>query len=616
MMRLPILAVVLSCATLLAACGDSETGGADGSCAGGKVRDAAGRCVAPTGGDMASDLGLDMPGGLDMGADSDAPIDPWADTDGDGFLDPFDVCPGVSDPDQADFDGDGVGDACDNCMRDANADQTDTDGDGVGDACVPGMSYDPDRDDDGDGAPDRLDNCPALANADQADADGDSIGDACDNCPGVANLDQTDTDSNGVGDACEPLPAGPICGEQSSTFELVKPNIFMVVDRSTSMNAVDGTSTTRMDRAKAGMDLIANRLFDKIRIGISAYPFRTDPAVAQACGMKTKLFLGLGDHTAAQIKNSYKTSLTWEPGGLNCTETDDALEDALNRNRLHDNADPLDAQRPRAVVLITDGAACGCGGQAGTVAAATALRQANIPVYVVGFNFGGSTANLNAVAQAGGTNAMLPNNQRFWTAEDAQTLATVIGQIQQQVISCSYTLDTMPQDPNKLWVLISGSPVQRETTNGYSYDQASNTLTLHGQSCAALQAVPAGGAVPLEIKLGCGVQCVPTGPEVCDYVDNNCDGTVDEGCELCEPEVCDGVDNDCDDVIDEGCPSCKLAGQSCQDAGECCGLNCGSDNTCGPACRPDGVACRQDSDCCRGACARQGGSPVGTCISG
>jgi cysteine-rich repeat protein len=36
-----------------------------------------------------------------------------ADADGDGLADPFDGCPGASDPGQGDADGDGLGDACD-----------------------------------------------------------------------------------------------------------------------------------------------------------------------------------------------------------------------------------------------------------------------------------------------------------------------------------------------------------------------------------------------------------------------------------------------------------------------------------------------------------------------
>jgi hypothetical protein len=55
----------------------------------------------------------------------------------------------------------------------------------------------------------------------------------------------------------------------------------------------------------------------------------------------------------------------------------------------------------------------------------------------------------------------------------------------------------------------------------------------------------------------------PTAEKCGDDIDNDCDGTTDEGCSCQKAtEICDGVDNDCDGEIDEGCTPClkKQAG--------------------------------------------------------
>ena len=60
-----------------------------------------------------------------------------------------------------------------------------------------------------DGLCDGDDNCPRVPNPDQADRDFDDVGDACDNCPDIANLDQLDEDGDGIGDPCDPFSCVP-----------------------------------------------------------------------------------------------------------------------------------------------------------------------------------------------------------------------------------------------------------------------------------------------------------------------------------------------------------------------------------------------------------------------
>ena len=155
-----------------------------------------------------------------------------SDDDGDGVEDGADNCPWTPNPEQTDEDLDGFGDECDlgcwlvqveqwesdcdgvpdtadNCPAVSNAGQGDSDGDGSGDACDP--------DDDDDGVEDQSDNCPLVANPWQDDLDEDGKGDACDgdqdgdgiadeadNCPVTSNEEQGDLDQDGTGDACDP----------------------------------------------------------------------------------------------------------------------------------------------------------------------------------------------------------------------------------------------------------------------------------------------------------------------------------------------------------------------------------------------------------------------------
>jgi hypothetical protein len=197
-------------------------------------RTSPGACPCGATGDSDGDGALDCedvcPGAPDVDSDRDGTLDcldgcpndrakvaPGAcgcgaadiDSDGDAALNCQDNCPADFNQGQEDADGDGVGDACDVCRFTANPTQADRDRDGVGDACdgCPGNANPTQADRDGDGVQDACDVCASISDPTQRDADGDGVGDACDGCPATANPTQADRDGDGAQDACDACPA-------------------------------------------------------------------------------------------------------------------------------------------------------------------------------------------------------------------------------------------------------------------------------------------------------------------------------------------------------------------------------------------------------------------------
>jgi hypothetical protein len=149
----------------------------------------------------------------------------------------------------------------------------------------------------------------------------------------------------------------------------------------------------------------------------------------------------------------------------------------------------------RYVLFATDGLPNCEGGDpnaasdASTVAAVTALYNAGIPTYVVGFGtFGLNTGVLDSAAIAGGK--AKPGNPKFYEANNANDLNMALQAIAGGIIvpSCSFALQSAPPDPNLVTVKINGMAIPRDMAhqNGWDYHPDAMTITFFGSYCSQI----------------------------------------------------------------------------------------------------------------------------------
>ncbi|QDG50754.1 VWA domain-containing protein [Persicimonas caeni] len=371
----------------------------------------------------------------------------------------------------------------------------------------------------------------------QTDGGGNNGGDAT---TGDAVADGSGADGSGAdgggnnGDTCP-----------TTTFsEVYQPNVYLLVDRSSSMEGEP------MTQAKAGLDAVADSLSGRIRLGVGAYPFPS-----AGCGVND--MIEVGTNSAADLKGAW-AGLTAAGG----TPTGQAIYEVRTRNLLSETGDTNDDKREKALVVITDGDPTVCEDEHPHLSEAQTLAAEGVPIFVVGFRSEANPDKLDALAEAGGTDA--PGSNRFYTANSTSELADAVRNISTDVIACSQTLDSAPASADLISVEIDNQPVPQDGSDGFTYDPGTATLSVHGSWCDTLQ-------------------------------DAAADGTVM--------------------AVTVNCAGCTPAGNSCSADGDCCSGTC-IDGTCGTQCQPLGGTCADNGDCCgEGTCAIEEGL-TGTCIGG
>ena len=368
-----------------------------------------------------------------------------------------------------------------------------------------------------------------------------------------------------------------------------EPNMLILLDYSGSMNEND-----KWGQATRAIDSLTELFERQVRFGLMLFPWRgrcrveQNEAIQTSCGPDNHRNITAAIGRAGNPPDSHLTP----------------IGSAISQGASYLNNLP-DRDRRRLMILVTDGIER-CGGN-GAQAAGNALQN-DIRTFVIGFGAGVREGDLTRIAQAGGTND-------YYRVGNENALLDAFEEIIDEVSveicdgldnDCDGLVDEEVDDRNcdtecgqgiqrcldGNWSICFGGNIPEEDCDGIDDDcdgEIDESVTL---PCVTLSGNPGF----LECIEGIPAEdCTPEDPdreEVCDNIDNDMDGLVDEntdqecqvdchmGRRLCiegayigctaqpaSEEVCDGIDNDCDDLIDEMSPCAET--EICGEEGVC-----------------------------------------------
>ncbi len=359
------------------------------------------------------------------------------------------------------------------------------------------------------------------------------------------------------------------------------PRVIFTVDKSSSMLGGLPDGNTKWDAASMALAEAANGFEGRVDFGLQVFPFpnRCEPGAVT---------IDVGEHSATDLVGALGTP---PPTGGNYTPMAQTLD------VLAGYAPILEPGVDAHVVLITDGWQYCDPYDASTrftpVNSVTRLRDLGLTVHVIGFGGGVDSLTLNRASVAGGT--ALPGcdptlsepsaaNHCYHQADNLAELRTALDEVARTITS--EECDGLDND------------CDGNIDEGFDTDADGYT------TCGS---DPVTGGGPDMDRVDCddsNDEVSPGATEVCNGIDDDCDGSIDPGCE-CTPgeergcgvsvgacmegtqrcdggvwsectgavepaavDSCDGTDEDCDGFTDEAAdcgPGSVCVDGACED---------------------------------------------------
>ncbi len=424
--------------------------------------------------------------------------------------------------------------------------------------------------------------------------------------------------------------------EQRAHAQCDKPGLLIILDKSSSMvTGTVPTGETKWEAARIAITRITRRFESSIDFGLMVFP---DP---NECNPGS-VVVDIGESNADEINGHLENP---PPTGGNWTPMSQSLEAASAYPPLSDPG------LRRVVVLVTDGWQWCDPYDVGTrfdpVDAAGPLRDTGSTLHVVGFGDGVDSLTLNRIAHDSGT--YFPGCNR----EQTDPLASD---------NCYHVAMGIDSLESALDGIVSSAT--EEVCDGIDNDCDDNVDEDLERACST---ICGSGLETCEDGVWEDCDAPAPGAEVCDGAeDEDCDGVVDEGCECTEgetrpcgldvgectsgtqtctggvwdacegyvgpaEEICDGLDNDCNGTADEGClcaegdtRECGIDDGACERGSQTC--IGGAWGGCEGGTEPSPETCNEvDDDCdgvvdegcvCTEGDTRPCGTDVGECAMG